>query len=75
MVTEFNGFRKGVIGKNLPADTTLNNMKKADIIELLHVAQHNYETLMWFYKNACDNSKCNRCPLVKNKERDTNGKN
>lgn len=52
MVTEFNGFSKGVIGKKLPSDTTLNNMKKEDLIELLHLAQHNYESLMWFYNNA-----------------------
>lgn len=63
MVTEFNGFSKGVIGKKLPADKTLNNMKKKELIELLHVAQHNYETLNWFYNNAVDNSKCNKCPL------------
>lgn len=52
MVTEFCGFSMGVIGKKLPSDTTLNNMKKADLIKLLHTAQHNYETLMWFYNNA-----------------------
>ena len=53
MVNEFCGFRKGVIGKDkLPSDTTLNNMKKADLIKLLHTAQHNYESLMWFYNNA-----------------------
>lgn len=53
MVNEFCGFKHGVIGTNkLPADTTLNNMKKADLIKLLHTAQHNYETLMWFYNNA-----------------------
>ena len=52
MVNEFCGFAMGVIGKKLPSDTTLNNMKKADLIKLLHTAQHNYETLMWFYNNA-----------------------
>lgn len=53
MVTEFCGFRHGVIGTDkMPADTTLNNMKKADLIKLLHTAQHNYESLMWFYNNA-----------------------
>lgn len=52
MVTEFNGFDKGVIGKKLPSDTTLNNMKKADLIELLHLAQQNYDSLRWFYGNA-----------------------
>lgn len=53
MVTEFCGFKHGVIGTDkMPADTTLNNMKKADLIKLLHTAQHNYETLMWFYNNA-----------------------
>lgn len=52
MVTEFNGFTQGIIGKKLPADTTLKNMKKSELIELLHTAQHNYDTLMWFYTNA-----------------------
>lgn len=53
MVNEFCGFKHGVIGTDkMPADTTLNNMKKADLIKLLHIAQHNYETLMWFYNNA-----------------------
>jgi len=65
MVTDFNGFDRGVIGKKLPSDTTLNNMKKADLIDLLHIAQHNYEVLNQFYKIAVDNSKCNRCPLSK----------
>jgi hypothetical protein len=63
MVTEFSGFTRGVIGKNLPSDNTLNNMKKSDLIKLLHIAQHNYETLNWFYVNAVNNSKCNTCPL------------
>ena len=53
MVNEFCGFKHGVIGTNkMPSDTTLNNMKKADLIKLLHTAQHNYESLMWFYNNA-----------------------
>lgn len=53
MVNEFCGFKHGVIGTDkMPADTTLNNMKKADLIKLLHTAQHNYETLMYFYNNA-----------------------
>lgn len=66
MVTDFNGFDKGVIGKKLPSDSTLNNMRKAELIELLHTAEHNHSVLVWFYKNACDNSKCNRCPLSLN---------
>ena len=52
MVTDFSGFTNGVIGKKLPSDTTLNNMKKADLIQLLHLAQHNYSSLLWFYNNA-----------------------
>jgi len=37
MVNEFCGFKHGVIGTDkMPADTTLNNMKKADLIKLLH---------------------------------------
>ena len=54
MVTEFTGFTKGVIGKKLPADSTLSNMKKSELIQLLHIAQHNYETLLWFYHNQND---------------------
>lgn len=65
-MTDFNGFDKDVIGKKLPSDSTLNNMKKADLIKLLHTAEHNHSTLACFYKNACDNSKCNRCPLSLN---------
>lgn len=64
MVTDFNGFDKGVIGKKLPSDSTLNNMKKAELIELLHIAEHNHTVLAQFYKNAVDNSKCHRCTLV-----------
>ena len=52
MVIDFCGFTKGVIGKDLPADSTLNNMKKEELIKLLHLAQYNYETLLWFYNNA-----------------------
>lgn len=65
MVADFNGFDKGVIGKKLPSDSTLNNMKKAELIKLLHTAEHNHSVLAQFYKNACDNSKCHRCPLMK----------
>lgn len=65
MVNDFNGFDKGVIGKKLPSDSTLNNMKKADLIKLLHTAEHNHTVLAQFYKNAVDNSKCHRCPLIK----------
>ena len=53
MVNEFCGFKHGVIGTDkMPADTTLSNMKKEELIKLLHTAQNNYETLMWFYNNA-----------------------
>lgn len=52
MVNEFNGFKKGIIGKDLPSDTTLMNMRKSELVKLLHTAQHNYDTLMWFYNNA-----------------------
>lgn len=57
MVNEFNGFTKGVIGKCLPSDSTLNNMKKSELIKLLHIAQKNYDTLMQFYSNAVRHSK------------------
>lgn len=62
---DWNGFDKGVIGKKLPSDKTLNNMRKADLIEYLHMAEHNHNVLAFAYRNAVDNSKCNRCPLPK----------
>lgn len=52
MVTEFCGFNKGVIGKKLPSDSTLKNMRKEELINLLRLAQHNYGNLVWFYNNA-----------------------
>lgn len=64
-MTDWNGFDKGVIGKKLPSDSTLNNMKKSELIKLLHTAEHNHTVLAEAYRNAVDNSKCNRCPLGK----------
>lgn len=37
-LSEF-GRSKYVLGKKIPSDTTLNNMRKADVIELLHLAE------------------------------------
>lgn len=45
-MVDFNGFDKGVIGKPLPADSTLNNMKKNELIELLHLAESNHALLV-----------------------------
>lgn len=64
-MTDFIGFGEGVIGKPLPADTTLEAMKKTELIELLRIADHNYKALKSAYGKAVDNSKCNRCPLMK----------
>lgn len=63
-MTDFIGFGEGVTGKPLPADSALGAMKKTKLIELLHIADHNYKTLKSAYSNAVDNSKCNRCPLM-----------
>lgn len=41
-----------MIGKKLPSDSTMNNMRKKELIELLHIAQHNYEVLVELYNNA-----------------------
>lgn len=64
MLIDLSGFgrSKYVLGKKMPSDTTLNNMRKADLIELLHLAEKNYESMVWMYKNAIDETKCNRCP-------------
>lgn len=62
-MVDFNRFDKGVIGKKLPADTTLNCMRKADLIKLLHLAEDNHRVLAEAYKIAVGNSKCKTCPL------------
>ena len=50
---EFYAFKHCVIGiDKMPDDTTLNNMKKIDLIKFLHTAQHNYESLIQFHNNA-----------------------
>lgn len=64
MVIDMNGWTKGVIGRNMYKDSTLNNMPKAELIKLLHIAQYNYDNLRQMYANAVDNSKCHRCPLA-----------
>ncbi len=53
----------GVLGKSFPADSTLNGMKKSEVIKLLHLAQSNYETPLHFYNATVNNSKCSICPL------------
>lgn len=63
-MVDFNGFDKGVIGKKLPSDSTLNNMKKSELIELLHLAESNHRVLAETYKIAVDTSKCKSCPLT-----------
>ncbi|MBQ0113073.1 MAG: DUF551 domain-containing protein [Bacteroidales bacterium] len=52
MVHDFTGFERGVIGRKMYSDKTLNNMRKEELIKLLHTAEHNYETLNGFYANA-----------------------
>lgn len=52
MVNSLNGFTEGVIGKRLPSEKTLNSMKKSELIELLNLAQLNYESLLEKYNNA-----------------------
>lgn len=68
-MVDFNGFDKGVIGKNLPSDTTLNCMKKAELIKLLHLAENNHRTLAEAYKIVVDTNKCKICPLELDKRR------
>lgn len=68
-MVDFNGFDKGVIGKKLPADTTLNCMKKSELIKLLHLAEDNHRVLAEAYKIAVDTSKCKICPLGLDKRR------
>lgn len=60
----FNGIDNGVLGKPVPADSTLKNMRKEKLIDMLHMAQNNYEVLRMMYKTAISEDKCNRCPLM-----------
>ena len=68
-MVDFNGFNRGVIGKPLPADSTLNNMKKYELIELLHIAESNHKVLADAYANAINTSKCNSCPIMQAAEK------
>lgn len=63
-MTNFNVIDNGVLGKAMPADSTLKNIKKEKLIEMLHIAQNNYNVLRVMYQNAVDDNKCNRCPLM-----------
>lgn len=63
-MVNFSGFDQGVLGKPLPADSTLNNMKKYELIELLHLAESNHKVLADAYANAINTSKCNSCPIM-----------
>ena len=63
-MVDFSWVNNGVIGKPLPADSTLNNMKKYELIELLHIAESNHKVLANAYANAVNTSKCNSCPIM-----------
>lgn len=64
MANSFTGYDQGVLGKPFPAESTLRAMKKSELIELLHLADHNYKSLNFAYSIALDNSKCNKCPIM-----------
>ena len=64
MGDSFTGYDQGVLGKPFPAAATLMAMKKSELIDLLHLADHNYKSLNIAYRIALDNSKCNRCPIM-----------
>lgn len=64
----YTGYERGAFGRKLPSDSTLKTWKKDDLIEWMHIAEHNYNALVEMYGNAIDNSKCHRCPLGKGKE-------
>lgn len=46
------GFSKGVIGRDMYSDNTLRHMTKSELIELLKIAQHNYEAVLESYGNS-----------------------
>jgi len=41
-------------------------MRKSELIELLHIAEHNHSVLVEAYNNVVTNSRCNSCLLVEN---------
>lgn len=47
-----NGHPACVLGRNMYSESTLKSMSKTDLIELLHIAQHNYEALLESYCNV-----------------------
>jgi flagellar hook-basal body complex protein FliE len=46
------GFSKGVIGRDMYSENTLKSMTKSELIELLMIAQHNYEVVLESYGNS-----------------------
>lgn len=46
-----NGYSACVYGREY-AESTLNNMKKSELIDLLRIAQHNYEAMLESYGNV-----------------------
>ena len=56
MIIDTEGALKGVIGKKLPADSTLKNLSKEKLIELLHISEDYYTVLLHMYENATKGS-------------------
>lgn len=52
MMQTVHGFSKGVIGRDMYSDNTLRHMSKSELIELLKIAQHNYEAVLEAYGNS-----------------------
>lgn len=46
------GYPVSCIGSDMYSDATLKSMKKEELIELLHIAQANYEILLERYCNV-----------------------
>lgn len=46
------GFVDCILGKNMPADSTLRSMKKDDLIGHIRVANHNYRVLLDTYSRV-----------------------
>ena len=50
-MVDFNGFDKGVIGKPLPAASTLGNMKKYELVELSRYMCMENIWVIWIQSN------------------------
>lgn len=57
------GYPVSCIGSDMYSDATLKSMKKEELIELLHIAQVNYEVLLEAFSNVTNLARNLACTI------------